>query len=101
MRRRPLALGTLLAVALAASGCGGSATGDQAKRKTFLQAKDVEKLKDEELARLCPSLYPTDFLARPKHYRYTRAKKRFVPNASQRTEAQAAGCTAQGTKPKK
>ena len=100
MRRRPIALGSLLTVALAVSGCGGSATGDQAKRKTFLQAKDVEKLNDEELARLCPSLYPTDFLARPKHYHYTRAKKLFVPNVHQRAEARTAGCTPRGTKPK-
>lgn len=101
MRRRFLALVPLIALALAGSGCGGTPTGPQAVRKTFLQAKDIEKLKDEELARLCPSLYPTDFLARPKHYRYTRAKKRFVPTATQRAEARTAGCTSQGTKPKK
>jgi hypothetical protein len=100
MRRRPIALGSLLALALAAAGCGGTPTGDQAKRKTFLQATDVQKLKDEELARLCPSLYPTDFLARPKHYHYTRAKKRFVPSAHQLAEARTAGCTKIGTKPK-
>ncbi len=98
MRRAafPLAL-----LALAASGCGAAITGDQAKRRDFLQNPAVKKLSDQQLARLCPSLYPSDYLARPKHYRYTRDSKRFVPNAQQRSAASSAGCTAQGTLPKK
>ncbi len=96
--RRPAALLPLVALALA--GCGGAITGDQAKRRGFLLSPQVQKLKDEELARLCPSLYPSDYLARQKHYHYTRASKRFVPNAQQKSAARAAGCTAQGTKPK-
>jgi hypothetical protein len=103
MRRCPIVLAPLLVLALAASGCGGTAAGPQARRKTFLQSKDIQSLNDQELAKVCPSLYPSDYLDknRAKHYHYTVAKKPFTPTANQVAEAKQAGCTPQGTKPKK
>jgi hypothetical protein len=94
--RRLAAVPVLAALALA--GCGGTATDGPARRDAFILRHG--KLKDEQLARLCPSLYPSDFLANPKKYGYTRDKTRFRPTAAQRADARRAGCTARGTKPK-
>ena len=97
MRRTPV---LLVVPVLALSACGSSPSGDAARTTAFLKNPKIKVLKDEELARLCPSLYPTDFLARPKHYRYTRAKKRFAASTELRTLARTAGWTSQGTPPK-
>jgi hypothetical protein len=88
----------LLAVALPLAGCGGTPAPAQQRRAAFLHR--YRHLDDQQLAVLCPSLYPTDFLARPGHYNYTRNKTRFRPSSAQRAAARAAGCTARGTKPK-
>lgn len=96
--RRVLAV-SLLSAALLAGGCGAQPGGDQAKRDAFL--KQYKKLKDPELATLCPSLYPSDYLKEAKHYRYRALKDPFKPSPQQRSDAEQAGCTTQGTKPKK
>jgi uncharacterized lipoprotein len=85
------------------SGCGGTPSPEQTKRVAFL--KRYDQLNDRDLARLCPSLYPRDFLTSPKRYDkygYTKPSKdakTFRPTAAQRADARAAGCTSQGTPP--
>jgi hypothetical protein len=96
--RRPVALIAVALAALPLAGCGGTSSPAQQKRVDFLNR--YAELDDQELARLCPSLFPTDYLERPKHYHYTRNKKTFQPTARQRADARTAGCTSQGTKPK-
>jgi hypothetical protein len=101
--RRVAVVPLLLAAAVA--GCGGTASPEQARHADFL--KRYGDLTDTELARLCPSLYPRDFLTRPKDYDkygFSKPKKgdpRFKPTARDKAAARAAGCTDQGTPPKK
>jgi uncharacterized OsmC-like protein len=97
MRRSAVLLMSLLAVAVA--GCGGTPNAEQAKRKLFI--KQEKDLKDDELARLCPSLFPTDFLKEHKKYSYTVTKKPKKPTPADLANARAAGCTSTGTPPKK
>jgi hypothetical protein len=94
MRRFLPILGLLIVLA----GCGGAQTADQKARKDFLFK--YPNLNDQKLAQLCPALYPTDFLARPKHYHYTRDKKKFVATAAEQRDAtRVPGCKGNGTKP--
>jgi hypothetical protein len=99
--RRPAAVLVVLAAALA--GCGATPSPQQTRRAAFLEKYD--RLNDRDLARLCPSLYPRDFLTSPKRYDkygYTKPDKnakRFRPTATERADAGAAGCTSQGTPP--
>ena len=85
------------------AGCGGTPSPEQAERAAFLEKYDA--LNDRDLARLCPSLYPRDFLTRPKRYDkygYTKPAedaKPFRPTAAQRRDASGAGCTSRGTPP--
>ncbi|MEA2391283.1 MAG: hypothetical protein QOK31_1392 [Solirubrobacteraceae bacterium] len=89
----------LLAVAVMLSGCGGTPDAQQAARARFL---DIEhKLKDDELARLCPSLYPADYLKDRKKYGYPKNKKPRVLTPQDQANARQAHCTPQGTPPKK
>jgi len=89
-----------LALALVAAGCGGTPNPQQKARADFL--KQEKRLGDDELAALCPSLYPSDFLgdAGKKKYGYKLTKKKTVITAQDRANATRAGCTATGTKPK-
>lgn len=92
---------TLLVLAGGAGGlaaCGQEPGPAQQKRVEFLEKHD--DLSDPELAAVCPSLYPSDFLTKPKKYRYDEKDRGYKPNAAERAAAKAAGCTSQGTKPK-
>jgi hypothetical protein len=92
----------ILGLLVVLAGCGGSQDATQKVRKQFLLT--YPKLDDQQLAKLCPALYPTDFLNpdRAKHYHYTKDKAgKFVFSAKLQTAAQAApGCKGPGTKPK-
>src|SRR3954453_9780391 len=83
---------------IAVAGCGKDPSPSAQARITFL--KKYDDLKDPELAAVCPSLYPSDYLRRPKHYRYDKKDAGYKPNPREKADAQAAGCTSQGTKPK-
>lgn len=96
MRRSALALLVVFAFTLA--GCGGTPNPEQAKRALFI--KQEKGLNDDELARLCPSLFPADFLKEHKKYSYTVTKKPKKPTPADTKNAQAAGCTSTGTPPK-
>ncbi|MGI8579230.1 MAG: hypothetical protein ACR2K9_01590 [Solirubrobacteraceae bacterium] len=96
MRALAVLLLSVLAVALA--GCGGTPNPEQAKRALFI--KQEKKLNDDEMARLCPSLFPSDFLKEHKKYSYTVTKKPKKPSPADLKNAQAAGCTSTGTPPK-
>ena len=94
----------LALLAPVAAGCGSAPTGPQKRRVDYIKAQ--EKLKDWELATACPSLYPSDFLAKPKKYHYDRPtakdKAQAAPRiARARVQGKAAGCTDQGTRPEK
>ncbi len=96
MRALAVLLLSVLAVALA--GCGGTPNPEQAKRALFI--KQEKGLNDDELARLCPSLFPADFLNEHKKYSYTVTKKPKKPTPADLKNAQTAGCTSTGTPPK-
>jgi hypothetical protein len=80
-------------------GCGGTPNPQQAARASFLDKE--HKLKDDELARLCPSLYPADYLKDRKKYGYPENKKPRPVGPQDQAAARAAGCTPVGTPPKK
>lgn len=91
---------TLLCAAIALGGCaGGTPNAQQAARKRFLG--EHKALHDDELARLCPSLYPTDYVKDPKKYGYTTTKQPVKPTPADMASARAAGCTSTGTPPRK
>jgi hypothetical protein len=96
MRRFALLIPVVFALTLA--GCGGTPNAEQAKRALFI--KQEKKLNDDELARLCPSLFPADFLKEHKKYGYTVTKKPKKPSPADSKNAQVAGCTPTGTPPK-
>jgi hypothetical protein len=88
---------------LLVAGCGGTQTVAQKARKEFLFK--YPKLDDQQAAKLCPALYPSDFFTRNnanKHYHYTKDKaKKFVFTAAQQADAaKTPGCKGVGTKPK-
>lgn len=96
--RRALPLAAL-ALALGVGGCGD--TGEKAKltsaqeqaRLTFVEARP--DFNDRELARLCPGMYPNDFLTNKDKYPLPRGEKDRAPKkltADDRADAQAAGC---------
>jgi hypothetical protein len=103
MRRLIPLLGLLVLFA----GCGGGTESAATKaRKEFLFK--YHDLDDQQLAKICPGFYPTDFLnpKRAKHYHYTKDKKDKL-DLTKGVLAQAAkvapsvpGCKAPGTKPK-
>lgn len=98
MRRRLLAALLLALVTLAGSGCGGTPSARQRARESFL--KGHESLHDDDLARLCPSLYPTDFLKDAKKYGYKPVKQPAKLTPADMTSAQSAGCTSTSTPPR-
>lgn len=97
MVRRVLPLIALLTAA-ALGGCDyGSAaklTPDQEQaRIEFIEAH--ADFSDRELAKLCPGLYPRDFLTNEDKYPIPRREKDRTPpriTAADRAQAQAAGC---------
>jgi hypothetical protein len=101
VRRLLPLLGVFVLVAL--TGCGGTQTAEQKARKEFLLA--YPKLDDQQLATICPALYPSDFLnpKRAKHYHYTKDKASKFTDITAAQKARAAtapGCKGPGTKPK-
>jgi hypothetical protein len=103
MRRLIPLLGLLVLLA----GCGGGTqTAEQKARKEFLFK--YPKLNDPQLARLCPGLYPTDYLNpnRASHYHYDKKDrtkafpKGYVARGLQTDAAKVPGCTSKGTTPK-
>lgn len=99
MLRRLAPLCALALTATAFAGCGAAPTGPQKVRVDFLKAH--QNLKDVQLAIVCPSLYPSDFLRKPDKYHYAKGDRAYKPTARERADAKAAGCTSQGTVPKK
>jgi hypothetical protein len=98
MRRRSLALSTVLALALGAGGCAYGTparltAAQQDARVRFVEAHG--NLTDRQLARLCPGLYPRDFLRNTKKYplvKQDKAAKQPRIAARDRAQAKAAGC---------
>jgi hypothetical protein len=100
--RRLLPILALLVVVPVLAGCGGTQTAEQKARKEFLFK--YPKLDDQQLAKLCPGYYPTDFLnpKRSGHYHYTKDKaSKFVFSATLQADAtRVPGCKGPGTTPK-
>jgi hypothetical protein len=102
MRRFLPLLGLLVLLA----GCGGAQTADQQARKDFLFK--YPSLKDPQLARLCPGLFPSDYLkpSRASHYHYEKKDrtkafpKDYVARGLERDAAKVRGCKGKGTPPK-
>jgi hypothetical protein len=97
MARRFAPLAALLVV-LALGGCAyGTAASltpaQQRARIAFINAH--RGFSDRDLAKLCPGLYPTDFLTNSKKWSAGKATSGEKPKrvtAQDRAEAQAAGC---------
>jgi hypothetical protein len=92
--RIAVALAALVLVA-GAPGCGGEDLGEPERNRLAEFIREHEELRDEELARLCPALYPRDFLEDPDRYDYERdeeARRDFAPEL--REQARRAGCDA-------
>jgi hypothetical protein len=102
MARRALPPHALATAALAATvALGGCAYGTPAKitsaqqqaRVTFLN--EHRDFSDRQLARLCPGLYPADFLKDTKKYPLAKKQKgeqAVTVTAADRAQAAAAGC---------
>lgn len=97
MVRRSASLAALLAV-LAVGGCayGTAARLTPAQERARIAFIDSHKrFSDRDLAKLCPGLYPTDFLTNAKKWpagKATKGEKPASVTAQDRAEAQAAGC---------
>lgn len=97
MTRRLASLAAVLVV-LALGGCAyGTAArltpAQQHARIAFIQSH--KGFSDRDLAKLCPGLYPTDFLTNSSKWPAGKATKGEKParvTAQDRAEAQAAGC---------
>jgi len=97
MVRRSASLVALLAV-LALGGCAYGTAARLApaqERARIAFVKSHRDFSDRDLAKLCPGLYPADFLANAKKWpagKATRGEKPKRVTAQDRAEAQAAGC---------
>jgi hypothetical protein len=97
-RIRRLALAGAAIGALAAGGCGYGTPAklSPAQQQARIRLIEARKgLTDRQLARICPGLYPRDFLSNTKKYPLTsRDKDKRQPKvtAADRAQAQAAGC---------
>lgn len=97
MARRFAPFAALLAV-LALGGCayGTAARLTPAQQRARIAFIDAHRgFSDRDLAKLCPGLYPTDFLTNSKKWPAGKAAKGDKParvTARDRAEAQAAGC---------
>jgi hypothetical protein len=105
--RRPVTLLAVAALALPLAACGATPSAVQQRRADFLMKYDT--LDDQELARLCPALYPRDFLSTSNpdgasKYKYKADKSPHVPTTAEKADAAAHGCgtsSADGTVPRK
>jgi hypothetical protein len=92
------AVATALTIAAALAGCGYGTPAkltpaQEQARIRLIEAN--ENLTDRQLARLCPGLYPRDFLTNTDKYPLTkRDKEKQQPKvtAADRAQAKAAGC---------
>ncbi|HZV72926.1 MAG TPA: hypothetical protein VFF79_04350 [Conexibacter sp.] len=95
-RRAALILALIALIAVAGCAYGTAARLTPAQERARIQfVKDHGKLNDRDLAKLCPGLYPTDFLT--NHDKWPAGKPRSGDKparvtARDRAEAQAAGC---------
>jgi hypothetical protein len=102
MSRRVLPRSSAVAAALvAAAVLGGCGYGTPAKLSSAQEQARIRLIEahagltDRQLARICPGLYPRDFLTNTKKYRLTsrdKAKQQPKVTASDRAQAKAAGC---------
>jgi hypothetical protein len=105
--RRPVTLLAIAALALPLAACGATPSAEQQRRADFLMKYDT--LDDQELARLCPALFPKDFLSTSDpdgadKYKYKADKSPHVPTEAERADARAHGCGSgpeDGTVPRK
>jgi hypothetical protein len=96
MARRALILAPLAALLI--GGCSYAApqkltAQQETARKTFI--KDHPNFTDHDLAKLCPALYPSNFLTDTKKYPLDKKDKsgtRPTPTQADRDQAAAAGC---------
>lgn len=97
MARRSAPLAALLAV-LTLGGCayGTAARLTSAQERARIAFIDAHRgFSDRDLAKLCPGLYPADFLTNTKKWPAGKASKGDKPatvTAKDRAEAKAAGC---------
>jgi hypothetical protein len=90
----------LIATAALLGGCGSAPGPQQKGRAAFIKAHS--KLHDDELARLCPGLFPSDYLSAqgPKKYGYAKTKKPLTFTPQQQSAAlRVPGCKGPGTRP--
>lgn len=94
MARRLLPLALLSALAVAGCSAGEAADLTPEQRDARIQfVKDHPDFDDHELARLCPGLYPRDFLTNEDDYPDEDREHRDPPvTAQDRAQARAAGC---------
>jgi hypothetical protein len=97
MARRLAPLAALL-VALVVAGCSYGTAADLSAEQERARIAFIEShgdLSDRDLARLCPGLYPSDFLTDPDEWpagERRSGERDAVFTAEDRAEAQAAGC---------
>lgn len=95
MPRRTLPSLALVA-ALAIAGCGTGASADLTPEQREARVQFIEQhghFSDHELARLCPGLYPRDFLTNEDDYpKEDRDRRSPSVTAEDRAQASAAGC---------
>lgn len=95
---RRLALAGAAIGALAVGGCGSGTPAKLTPAQEQARIRLIEthaNLTDRQLARICPGLYPRDFLSNTKKYPLTsRDKDKSQPKvtAADRAQATAAGC---------
>lgn len=94
MARRALPLALLAALAIGGCNYGEEADLTPEQREARIQfVKDTGDFDDHELARLCPGLYPRDFLTNEDDYPDEDRDHRDPPvTAKLRADARAAGC---------
>ena len=97
MARRFAPLLALIA-ALAVAGCEYGAAADLSAEQERARVAFIEEhgdLSDRDLARLCPALYPRDFLSDPDEWpvgELREGERDAAFTAADRAEARAAGC---------
>jgi hypothetical protein len=95
-RRAALVLASLALLALGGCAYGTAARLTSAQESARVQfIEDHKDFNDRDLAKLCPGLYPTDFLTNHSKWPAGKAKSGDKPasvTAQDRAQARAAGC---------
>jgi hypothetical protein len=98
-RRGAIVLALTATAAIAGCGYGTPAKLSSAQEQARVRLiQSHTKLTDRQLAKICPGLYPRDFLTNTKKYPLTskdKDKKQPQITAADRAQAQAAGCDVQ------